>query len=106
MNTKLLQELLQEYREHLLEQTDATLIEGEDYDELLGRKCDSERDGWDLALTMCDALLDTVSYTHFDSNPAEQMRINRWLGFIQGVLWSTQSYTINEMREQSRPIFK
>lgn len=28
--------------------------------------------------------------------------INRWLGFIQGVLWSANLVTIQELRDQSR----
>lgn len=27
----------------------------------------------------------------------------RWLGFVQGVLWMSNIYTINELRDHSRP---
>ena len=30
-------------------------------------------------------------------------KVNRWLGFIQGVLWCCGVYTINELREHNRP---
>jgi hypothetical protein len=29
-------------------------------------------------------------------------KANRWLGFVQGVLWTTFMYTIDEMREHVR----
>lgn len=36
----------------------------------------------------------------------EILRPNRWLGFIQGTFWSHDVFTIDEMRDHSRPIFK
>lgn len=30
-------------------------------------------------------------------------KVNRWLGFIQGVLWAKKIYTIEEMKEHNRP---
>jgi len=30
-------------------------------------------------------------------------KANRWLGFIQGVLWAKKIYTIDEMKEHNRP---
>lgn len=30
-------------------------------------------------------------------------KANRWLGFIQGVLWAKEIYTIEEMKEHNRP---
>lgn len=109
MDIKKLEELLWKYHAYLLEQTDASLVEGEDYDLLLDSYCGSECDGWDLAFSMVDQLLDEVTAplsVDKYGKPAEMMKINRWLGFIQGVMWSTQCRTINEMREESRPIFK
>ena len=29
-------------------------------------------------------------------------KINRWLGFVQGVLWTTGVYTIDDMRDHNR----
>lgn len=28
---------------------------------------------------------------------------HRWLGFVQGVLWASEIYSIHELREHSRP---
>lgn len=33
-----------------------------------------------------------------------QSKANRWIGFIQGVLWMTGQRTIDELREESRGI--
>jgi hypothetical protein len=30
-------------------------------------------------------------------------KANRWLGFIQGSLWSKNIYTIDQMKEHNRP---
>lgn len=30
-------------------------------------------------------------------------KANRWLGFLQGIMWTQNIYTINEMRNQNRP---
>lgn len=30
-------------------------------------------------------------------------KANRWLGFVQGVLWAKDIYTIEEMKEHNRP---
>jgi hypothetical protein len=30
-------------------------------------------------------------------------KANRWLGFVQGVLWTKGFYTIEEMKEHNRP---
>jgi len=30
-------------------------------------------------------------------------KANRWLGFVQGVLWAKDFYTIEEMKEHNRP---
>lgn len=35
-------------------------------------------------------------------NNDEIEKANRWLGFVQGVFWSANIYTINEMRDQNR----
>lgn len=36
----------------------------------------------------------------------EEEKFSRWLGFVQGVLFTRGVYTIAEMREHNRPIFK
>lgn len=33
---------------------------------------------------------------------ADPEKAGRWLGFIQGVLWTTRYYTINELRDMTR----
>ncbi|RJO60011.1 hypothetical protein C4544_06605 [candidate division WS5 bacterium] len=33
-------------------------------------------------------------------------KAGRWLGFIQGTLWALNIYSIDEMRDHNRPIFK
>ena len=30
-------------------------------------------------------------------------KVNRWLGFIQGVLWFCGIYTLNELKDHNRP---
>lgn len=35
------------------------------------------------------------------NNPNKLEKLNRWIGFIQGVLWSKGYYTIEDMRGQS-----
>lgn len=37
-----------------------------------------------------------------DMEPGSRDKISRWLGFVQGVLWSTGLYTLDELREQTR----
>ena len=46
-------------------------------------------------LWMCDEIELMLKDEKFD-------KINRWLGFIQGVLWSMGKKTINEMREDNK----
>jgi hypothetical protein len=36
----------------------------------------------------------------------EEQKFSRWLGFIQGVFFSHGVFTVDEMRDQNRPIFK
>jgi hypothetical protein len=46
------------------------------------------------ALWMCEQ---TKTFAHTNPDKA-----NRWLGFIQGVLWAEGIYSIDEMREDNR----
>ena len=32
-----------------------------------------------------------------------QGKVNRWLGFMQGVLWAQGSFTLNELRQHNAP---
>lgn len=36
----------------------------------------------------------------------DDAKLNRWLGFVQGILFSCGARTINDMRDDNRPIFK
>lgn len=36
-----------------------------------------------------------------EEGEASEGKVNRWLGFIQGVLWSAGLFTIDEMREHN-----
>lgn len=107
MKLELLRELINDYRLYLLEATDATIVEGDEYEALLDRNDITEIECWDLAYTMCDTLLDQLDAPlAIDMGPEEKMQINRWLGFIQGLMWSSECRTVNQMRDESRPIFK
>lgn len=37
-----------------------------------------------------------------DPGPEDDDKLNRWLGFVQGVLWSTGIFTLTELRAQTR----
>lgn len=45
---------------------------------------------------MLHELLERLEAGHMDEG-----KVNRWLGFIQGVLWSMGLFTIDEMREHN-----
>jgi hypothetical protein len=57
-------------------------------------------------LWMCntvDHFIDSsIGIPNVPGNDWEKM--NRWFGFIQGVLWCEGFFTIDEMREHSRPV--
>jgi predicted DCC family thiol-disulfide oxidoreductase YuxK len=38
----------------------------------------------------------------FDRLPDDTNKMNRWLGFIQGVMWSNNVATIDQMRDINR----
>jgi len=46
---------------------------------------------------MLNKIIDSINDNKIDSE-----KFNRWLGFIQGVLWSQEIRTINEMRKDNR----
>lgn len=39
------------------------------------------------------------------ANPQKTEKAMRWLGFIQGVLWAKQIFTLEELKNHSRPDF-
>lgn len=47
------------------------------------------------AYWMCQKIMELV-------NNNEIEKANRWLGFVQGVFWATNVFSINEMRNQNR----
>ncbi len=49
----------------------------------------------------CMYVLDMICRMN-DFTEEDEGKANRWLGFIQGVLWSGGVYTIDEMREHNR----
>jgi len=49
---------------------------------------------------MYDGAFDTDIPDFYD--PDAMMKFNRWLGFIQGVLWLKGTYTLNQLRDQTR----
>jgi|SRR3989338_4031467 len=54
----------------------------------------------EMALSHCHGMLDQM-----ESFVAEgrMEKTFRWLGFIQGVLWLTGCYTLEELKNQNRP---
>ena len=36
----------------------------------------------------------------------DKLKTNRWLGFIQGILWTTGCKGILELRDETRELFK
>jgi hypothetical protein len=38
----------------------------------------------------------------FLENPEKKQKTQRWLGFIQGILWCCGVYAINELRDHNR----
>ncbi len=57
-------------------------------------------------INMCDRMEEMVTKMlapRYDpDNDAEWEKLNRWLGFIQGVLWSQGVYKLSEMRDHNR----
>lgn len=53
---------------------------------------------------MCDEII--VLASQYDEDWAEDiqkgMKIMRWLAFVQGVLWSTGFYSIEQMKDDNR----
>jgi hypothetical protein len=47
----------------------------------------------------------TPTEQRLDKKFKKERTVNRWLGFIQGVLYCGGIYTISEMRDQSRNLY-
>lgn len=97
--------LLQSYKEAILHAPDQLEVEARILDahwhrELMNDWPINDYDMRSIALTMIrdmEVMLQEEGITD---------KFNRWLGFLQGILWCTQLRTINEMRDENRPIFK
>ena len=42
----------------------------------------------------------------FLENPEKKQQTQRWLGFLQGILWCCGVYTINQLRDHTTKIFQ
>lgn len=59
-------------------------------------------DTMDKFLDEAGRVSSTLSGTDAGTGP-DWDKFNRWLGFMQGVLWKEGTYTLNQMRDQNRP---
>lgn len=41
---------------------------------------------------------------HLGGKHPDRAKANRWIGFIQGVLWTTRTFTIDELRQHIKDI--
>ena len=110
MNLPQLQKLLRSYYFDIVTNTDACILYDEDHEELLANTADHGHRRLDLALTMLNTMLewfDDPCFCNRDlpEDTKHMGKVNRWLGFVQGVLWSEHMRTVNQMREDNRPIF-
>lgn len=53
-------------------------------------------------LWMLEEMRKMAEYANFPAADVQE-KIGRWLGFVQGVLWSFGWYSIDEMRDLNRP---
>lgn len=53
-----------------------------------------------LSLSHCYGMLDDIE--GFIKNDQIEKAF-RWLGFIQGILWSTQKFSLTELKNHNRP---
>lgn len=106
MKTELLERLLNEYSKDLVEQTSAVLITDTDkYEEILNKTHLTWFEKRNLAYTMITKILIRLA-VDTPLSPKEEGKMNRWLGFIQGLMSELNLRTINQMRDESRPVFK
>ncbi len=54
----------------------------------------------DIVLAHCHAMLDEMEQFVKDGR---MEKCFRWLGFIQGVLWSSGDFVLNELKNHNRP---
>ncbi|MDE1941463.1 MAG: hypothetical protein KGI66_05055 [Patescibacteria group bacterium] len=55
---------------------------------------------WELGLEHCHGMLDKMEEFVVEGRMDKTFR---WLGFIQGVLWSQKVYTLSELKDHNRP---
>jgi hypothetical protein len=55
----------------------------------------------DRASVLCNHVLWMIGEMRTFIAEGRDDKVNRWLGFVQGVLWTTGLYTIDDMREHN-----
>ena len=104
IRTRELAELLEQYRKDLLSMNALELTD-EKHEEALEKRTGSlfDRQMLGVGIRMIDSILEML-----EDEPDERLdgKLNRWMGFLQGVLWYAGLRSINEMRDENRPIFK
>lgn len=73
-------------------------ISKEDFD--LSLMIYSHRRGILVSFEHCHAMLDEMEQF---TREGRMEKVFRWLGFVQGVLWLSGSFTLNELKNHSRP---
>ena len=54
----------------------------------------------EIGLDHCHGMLDKmIEFVH----EGQMEKVFRWLGFIQGVLWSNRAYTLTDLKNHNRP---
>jgi hypothetical protein len=97
MNDKL-KELLEKYNAELFKMG-VHSKQHEDYCGQVGCKgLEDEKAQLEHTVWMVQQLLD-------DSEDWSDRKVNRWLGFIQGILWCTKFRGILELRDESRNLY-
>ena len=62
-------------------------------------RAEQSQDNWDR-LAHCHGMLDEMDF-FIQQNRME--KVFRWLGFIQGCLWSMSVYTLDDLKNHNRP---
>jgi len=61
---------------------------------------DDMLNGAELGLEHCHGMLDKmIDFVH----EGRTEKVFRWLGFIQGVLWTNRVYTLTDLKNHNRP---
>lgn len=50
-----------------------------------------------------DHILGMIPKMYKFLNEGRREKVMRWLGFIQGVLWATKVYSVDELKNHNRP---